>query len=188
MPYLTEEAAPGKPWGRQATTRFWCEDPWRTRPGAFRGGPGAHWGRPEASRGAIWCPQERDAGGVTIIPSWQLHGTHLRKRRQPKNITDGRWRVWARAEAAEECLSETVRGRGGRQCCGSGIFISGPHFCVHPRYRIPDPGSRVLDPKTATKEKHSMLKPVFSNLKHESIPLSVKKKYRRLSPSFLAGQ
>jgi hypothetical protein len=27
MPYLTEEAATGKPCGLHATTRFWCKDP-----------------------------------------------------------------------------------------------------------------------------------------------------------------
>jgi hypothetical protein len=34
------------------------------------------------------------------------------------------------------------------QCCGSGIFIRDPDF-----YPIPDAGSRMPDPKTATKER-----------------------------------
>jgi hypothetical protein len=38
----------------------------------------------------------------------------------------------------------------GVQCCGSGMFITDPDF--YPS-RIPDPGSRVQDTKTATKER-----------------------------------
>jgi hypothetical protein len=34
------------------------------------------------------------------------------------------------------------------QCCGSGMFIPDPDF-----YPSPDPGSRIPDPKTATKER-----------------------------------
>ncbi len=40
------------------------------------------------------------------------------------------------------------RVRPGKQCCGSGMFIPDPDF--YPS-RIPDPGSRIPDPKTATK-------------------------------------
>ncbi len=36
------------------------------------------------------------------------------------------------------------------QCCGSGMFIPDPDF--YPS-RIPDLGSRIPDPKTATKER-----------------------------------
>jgi hypothetical protein len=36
------------------------------------------------------------------------------------------------------------------QCCGSGMFIPDPDF--YPS-RIPDPGSRIPDPKTATKDR-----------------------------------
>jgi hypothetical protein len=36
------------------------------------------------------------------------------------------------------------------QCCGSGMFIPDPDF--YPS-RIPDPGSRIPKPKTATKER-----------------------------------
>jgi hypothetical protein len=36
------------------------------------------------------------------------------------------------------------------QCCGSGMFIPDPDF--YPS-RIPDPGSRISDPKTAKKER-----------------------------------
>jgi hypothetical protein len=36
------------------------------------------------------------------------------------------------------------------QCCGSGMFIPDPDF--YPS-RISDPGSRIPDPKTATKER-----------------------------------
>jgi hypothetical protein len=42
----------------------------------------------------------------------------------------------------------TLAGREG-QCCGSGMFIPDSDF--YPS-RIPDPGSRIPDPKTATKE------------------------------------
>ncbi len=38
------------------------------------------------------------------------------------------------------------------QCGGSGMFIPDPEF-THPGYRIPDLGSRILDSKTATKER-----------------------------------
>jgi hypothetical protein len=38
----------------------------------------------------------------------------------------------------------------GRQCGGSGMFIPDPEF--YPS-RIPDPGSRIPDPKTTTKER-----------------------------------
>jgi hypothetical protein len=37
-----------------------------------------------------------------------------------------------------------------KQCCGSGMFIPDPDF--YPSW-IPDPGSRISDPKTATKER-----------------------------------
>jgi hypothetical protein len=37
-----------------------------------------------------------------------------------------------------------------RQCCGSGIFIPDPGYGFLP---IPDPGSRIPDPKTGTKER-----------------------------------
>ncbi len=40
--------------------------------------------------------------------------------------------------------------RGRMQCGGSGMFIPDPEF--YPS-RIPDPGSRIPDPKTATKER-----------------------------------
>jgi hypothetical protein len=47
------------------------------------------------------------------------------------------------------------------QCCGSEMFIPDPDF--YP-FRIPDLGSRILDPKTATKErgeKKFVVKPFF---------------------------
>jgi hypothetical protein len=37
-----------------------------------------------------------------------------------------------------------------QQCCGSGMFISDPNFY---RSWIPDPVSRIPDPKTVTKER-----------------------------------
>ncbi len=46
---------------------------------------------------------------------------------------------------------------GGRQCWGSGMFIpdSGSRILIftHPGSRSPDLGSRILDPKTATKDR-----------------------------------
>jgi hypothetical protein len=47
------------------------------------------------------------------------------------------------------------------QCCGSGMFIPDPDF--YP-FRIPDLGSRIPDPKTATQErgeKKFVVKPFF---------------------------
>jgi hypothetical protein len=47
-------------------------------------------------------------------------------------------------------LKKKILGAQKRQCCGSGMFIPDPDFYT---FRIPDLGSRMPDPKTATKER-----------------------------------
>jgi hypothetical protein len=76
----------------------------------------------------------------------------------------------------ENCYYQTCRAAintylqgSGNQCCGSGMFIPDPDF--YPS-RIPDPGSRIPDPKTATKErceKKLYVKPFYVATKFDKI-------------------
>jgi hypothetical protein len=59
---------------------------------------------------------------------------------------------WVELYTYRIIFSKTFISRCRHQCCGSGMFIRIPDPDFYPS-RIPDLGSRIPDPKTATKER-----------------------------------
>jgi len=58
--------------------------------------------------------------------------------------------LWVWNSRSGKNVSDPDPGIKKNQCCGSGMFITDPGSWFLP---IPDPGSRIPDPKTATKER-----------------------------------